>query len=93
MVNVSDGCGVVQGIFESTRGDWSGDVNLNDGQVQELYVEYKEQLQWVEGIGLGNRRDCIRHDINITINDTGSDLEFVHSGNKVVHYVCLYSFY
>lgn len=38
---------VLKGVWESTKGEWSGDVDLNDGQ-----LEYKEQLQWTEGIGL-----------------------------------------
>ena len=41
---------MLKGVWESTTGEWSGDVDLNYGQ-----LEYKEQLQWTEGIGLKER--------------------------------------
>ena len=50
-----DGVDVVQGLRESVRGQWSGDVDLNDGQLQSLYLEYKQQLKPTGEIGLGER--------------------------------------
>lgn len=38
--------------------DRSGDVDLNDGQLEYLHQQFKEQLQWTEGIGLKEKGDA-----------------------------------
>lgn len=77
-----DGCDVVKGICESTRGEWSGDVDLNDGHLKDLQQRFKEQLQWTEGIGLEQRSDinCLKRDLTTAMESTDADLEFIHSG-------------
>ena len=57
MVGQSGCVDVVKGLCESTAGHWSGDVDLNDGQLQLLFQKYKRQLQWINSIGLNERRD------------------------------------
>ena len=37
----ADGVDVVEGLGESTRMEWSGDVDLDDGQLQQQYEAYK----------------------------------------------------
>ena len=37
-----DGVDVVSGLGESIRGQWSGDVDLNDGSLNSLYCKYKQ---------------------------------------------------
>ena len=73
-----DGCDVVKGIWESTKGVWSGDVDLADGQLEHLYQQYQKQLHWIEGLGLESRGnpDSIRCDIDTTMESS----EFIHSG-------------
>ncbi len=39
-----DGCDVVSGIGESVRLEWSGDVDLNTGELQMLYEFYRSLL-------------------------------------------------
>ena len=34
------------------RYEWSGDVDLGDGQVEALHQRYKVQLEFVKGIGV-----------------------------------------
>jgi len=43
---------VVKGLWESVKGQWVGDFDLNDGEPQLLYQKLQNQLQWVEEIGL-----------------------------------------
>lgn len=82
-----DGCDVVKGICESTQGEWSGDVDLNDGHLKDLQERFKEQLQWTKGIGLGQRSDTdsLKCDLTTALESTGTDLQFIHSGKCCIY--------
>lgn len=77
-----DGVDVVKGLWESVKGEWAGDVDLNDGMLQLLYEKLQNQLQWVEGIGLDQRNstEIITEDLEAVMNDIAVDLEFIHGG-------------
>ena len=77
-----DGIDIVKGLWESVKGEWAGDVDLNDGQLQLLYQKLQNQLQWVEGIGLDQRNsiESITEDLEAVMNDIAVDLEFIHGG-------------
>lgn len=47
-----DGVDMVKALWESVKGQWVGDFDLNDGELQLLYQKLQNQLQWVEEIGL-----------------------------------------
>ena len=49
-----DGTDVVKGLWESVSGEWSGDIDLNDGKLSQLYKEFQNRLAWVKCIGIGN---------------------------------------
>ena len=51
-----DGTDVVKGLWESVSGQWSGDVDLNDGRFNELYKNHQDRMAWVKHIGLDNAR-------------------------------------
>lgn len=72
----------MKGVWESTTGKWSGDVDLNDGQLECLQQQFKQQLKWAEGIGLESRStpDKIRHDLSSAMEHTTTELEFITSG-------------
>ena len=38
----ADGCDLVQGLKQSTRLIWSGDVDLDNGKLQEQYCQYRD---------------------------------------------------
>ena len=80
-----DGVDVVQGLRESVRGQWSGDVDLNDGQLQSLYLEYKQQLKPTGEIGLGERgtQQAVEADLNAALQVVTQGLTFLHSGKQV----------
>ncbi len=48
----ADGCDVVSGLAESTRGIWSGDVDLNDGDVERQYKKYQDRLLVIQNLQL-----------------------------------------
>lgn len=43
------------GVMESMRHEWSGDVDLGDGQLNTLHQRYMALLDFVKGIGLNRR--------------------------------------
>ena len=73
---------MVKGLCESMRGQWSGDVDLNDGRLKLLYEEYQQQLEEAKAIGLGERKDHIDVDLNSLLQELVEDLEFIHSSKN-----------
>lgn len=75
----ADGCDLVSGLMESTTLKWNGDVDLNDGKLQEQYRLYRQRLEFIRGLGLSGRTRTHR-DIQDVSQDIKDDLEFVHTG-------------
>lgn len=72
----ADGCDVTKGLMESTTMQWSGDVDLNDGQLQEQYRAYKKRLSFVAGIGLeGDNVDALQ----FIFEEVSENVEYIHS--------------
>ena len=67
----ADGCDLVEGLGESTKLDWSGDVDMNDGQLQQMYKSYRERLDFIGGLGKKNRKDSdvILQDLGLCARD------------------------
>ena len=84
-----NGADVVKGLKESTRGEWSGDVDVNDGYVKSIYKEYQERLQSAASIGLGDHStpQLIEVDLNAALKQLKDDLIFPHSGKLPKHFV------
>lgn len=78
---------VVKGLGESMRGQWSGDVDMNDGHLVGLYQEYKHRLKKATDIGLGERGtlQLIEVDLNAALEELTKDLTFVHSGKLLLY--------
>ena len=61
---------------------WSGDVDMCDGSLQELYQAYMNCHSFVEGLGLGGRRG--QWDISIDLSTIESemivDIDFISEG-------------
>lgn len=43
----ADGCDIISGLKESAKLEWSGDIDLNDGKLQEQYQAYREHLAFL----------------------------------------------
>lgn len=86
-----DGCDVVGGLGESVSGVWSGDVDLNTGDLQRSYDVYKSKLALILGIGSRRSRTTIREDLDNIYSQLISDKDFIIEGNNVyTMYVYLY---
>ena len=87
----ADGCDVIKGLKESTKLEWSGDVDLADGSIQKQHEKYRQHLDCAEKVGL-NRASAARK-LEVLTN-VKKDLEFLHSGNvyclMYVLYILLY---
>ena len=73
----ADGCDIVPGVAESTRGVWSGDVDVNDGGVDKQKILYKTRLSLIEKLFITNRESLIQ---SSHFKDLQNDKEFLHSG-------------
>ena len=74
-----DAVDLVAGLGESVKGEWSGDVDLGDGRLQEMFKEYQRRLQMIARIGLKDRRESsvIVADLTQEYALLGNDLEFL----------------
>lgn len=77
-----DGCDIVGGLGESTRLVWSGDVDLNNGEVQQLYESYHSLLDFIATM----RINC---DTIVNVNKCSAILleekEFLVKGTVYIH--------
>ena len=73
-----DAVDLVEGLCESVRGEWSGDIDLSDGQLQQLFQQYQGRLQFINKIGLDERdHSLILTDVQQVQQSLESDLEFL----------------
>lgn len=72
---------------------WSGDVDLNDGELQKAYQHYRAQLELISGIGLKGRqaKDSVLEDLQTLYDWLVSDRDYAIKGVLllVIKYVCL----
>ena len=79
----ADGCDLVKGLKESVKLQWSGDVDLNDGQLQKQYEEYVSRLESVKKAGLVP--ECASNELTHILEDITKDLQYVQSGIGLLH--------
>jgi len=76
-----------EGLWQSASGEWAGDVDLNDGKLQQQYCRYKLRMEEIDSIGLNKplaeTRSKLSHELVVVRNDP----EFVFQG------VCLYNLF
>ena len=79
----ADGTDIQQGLRESMRNEWSGDVDLGDGKLQDKYSKYAEYLKFVRCIGLNNRSslDNIKEDLQKQTSNLLTEKEFLVKGH------------
>ena len=73
-----DAVDLVEGLCESVRGEWCGDIDLSDGQLQQMFQQYQGRLQFINKIGLDERdHSLILTDVQQVQQSLESDLEFL----------------
>ena len=65
---------------ESTRGVWSGDEDLEDGSLQQLFNVYKSRHAPVMCIGTDKRLQRISQNVRKVLNEITDDLNFLTCG-------------
>ena len=78
----TDGCDIVKGLKESTKLQWSGDVDLNDGSLQEQYETYRKRLEFVKKLGLNIEHCEVTGQLKRILDDISDDLKFIYSGKN-----------
>ncbi|XP_065887166.1 uncharacterized protein [Dysidea avara] len=76
----ADGCDITKGLKESVKQQWSGDVDLNDGCLQQQFKGYKQRLEEADKVGL--QKDRAGEDLDRTLQDLVKDLDFIYSELK-----------
>ena len=74
----ADGCDVVPGIAESTRGVWSGDVDLNDGDLQKQFIQYQSRLGTIRKLSLTSRQSVLQQ-LDLHSSRLREDEDFLHT--------------
>lgn len=78
---------MVKGLSESTRGVWSGDVDMNDGTLEKLFQNFSRQLKFVKSIGLGDRAtgELMLSDLEQVLQDMKNYMEFLIKGIIIMY--------
>ena len=76
----ADGVDVLHGLGESVRKQWSGDVDLGDGQVKRMHEAYLKRLQFAKQIGLSCSLEQSKEDFMHLVAELEEDLHFLSSG-------------
>ena len=76
----ADGCDVITELSKSTRGVWSGDVDWNDGALQDQFKLYKDRLSRVTDIKLSNDRERLLRQLAAIAHELQEDLVYLHTG-------------
>ena len=66
-------------------GEWSGNVDLNDGKLQQLYTEFKATLGWIDKIGLDTSDiSLIRKDLENALARISLEINFISNGMYLI---------
>ena len=81
-----DGCDVVEGLGESTKKIWTGDIDVADGELQKSYDAYLQRLEFVGKIGMPprNHRPELIDDLRAVLTLICNDLETISNGNNSI---------
>lgn len=72
----ADGCDLISGLAESTRGVWTGDVDFNDGALEKQYQEYNCRLLAIKNLQFKNVN--LSSDLEREYRELKRNMEFLH---------------
>lgn len=76
-----DGTDVLKGLWESVSGEWAGDVDLNDGKLQQAFEQHQDRIKWVKSIGLQSQgTERIKQDLMKAQEIVSTEIAFVSNG-------------
>ena len=89
----ADGCDLISGLAESTRGVWSGDVDLNDGALNKQYQEYNNRLLTIKNLKSSNAN--LLSQLDDQVQQLKMNIEFLHESKEILatQFMCKILFY
>jgi len=75
---------VLKGLWQSMSGEWAGDVDINDGKLQQHYTDYNCRMEELKNIGVGKSIEEIQSILNQEIITISADLSFVSNGWYII---------
>ena len=73
---------MLQGLKESVRGHWQGDVDLGDGSLQLLFGEYQSRCGLIKKIGFNAGLNNAKANIEKIRTELENDLNFLNEGSE-----------
>ena len=82
----------MSGLCESAKGVWSGDVDLNDGSLQQLYRDHQTRLEFINAIGVKGRAgiSTIKSDLEEMLQYISQDLQLSIESNMKCNITCVH---
>ena len=79
----ADGTDLQEGLRESVKNLWSGDVDFGDGDLEKRHAEYINYLKFVRCVGLNSRAplNCIEEDLKLQLAKLNNEKEFLRSAH------------
>ena len=72
---------VLKGLWESVSGEWAGDVDLNDGKLQQAHEQHKGRIKWIKSIILQSQgMECIKQNLMKAQDIISTEIGFVSNG-------------
>ena len=78
----ADGCDLISGLAESTRGIWSGDVDLNDGALDKQYQEYNSRLLTIKNLKSSNAN--LINQLDDQVQQLKINMELLHGSKEIL---------
>ena len=78
----ADGCDLISGLAESTRGIWSGDVDVNDGALEKQYREYNNRLLTIKNLKSSNAN--LLSQLDDQVQQLKINMEFLHGSKEIL---------
>ena len=75
-------------------GEWAGDVDLNDGVLQDQYGEHQRKMIWATKIGLlGDDLEQVKEELMKAKDTVTAEIEFISDGMSKCNYSRLYYYH
>ena len=63
------------------KGIWSGDVDMNDGDLERQYKEYQDRLSMIMSIKLSSNREELLGQLTLILSQLKADVLYLLTGN------------
>lgn len=87
----ADGCDLVKGLAESMKGIWSGDINLNDGELEQQYKHYQDRLSMIMSIKLSSNRKELLGQLTSVLGQLKEDVLYLLAGNQIYNIILVHT--